>query len=139
MYSKILVATDGSDNALRAAKTAAELARAWKAELTVICVAYIPAMYESDLGSESRETFIEDWRRALEATKKVFEREGVVVKAKLAREGKPAEVICKEAEEGGYDLVVVGGKGLDDARGRALGSVSDRIVDGVHCAVLVAK
>ena len=76
MYSKILVATDGSDNALRAAETAAELARGWQAEVTIICVAYIPAMYESDLGSDSKEAFIEDWGRALEATKKVFEGKG---------------------------------------------------------------
>lgn len=139
MYSKILVATDGSDNALRAAQTAAGLAKGWKAEVTVVCVAYIPAMYQGSLGLDLMDTFVEDWRRALKATEKVFEREGVESKAELVTEGKPAEVICREAEDGGYDLVVLGNRGLDESRGRALGSVSDRVVHAVHCSVLVVK
>lgn len=139
MYSRILVASDGSDNALRAAQTAAELAKGWKAEVTIVCVAYLPAMYQTDLGSELVDTFVEDWKRALDATGRVFKEEGVKFEAKLLREGKPAQVICQEAEAGGYDLVVLGSKGLDESRGRALGSVSDRVVHRVHCSVLIVK
>jgi nucleotide-binding universal stress UspA family protein len=139
MFTRILIASDGSDNALRAAETVAELAKGWQAEVTVVCVAYVPAMYQSDLGPELTDTFVEDWQRALEATKRVFEKEGVEVQAKLVREGKPAHVICREAEAGGYDLVVVGSKGLDESGHKGLGSVSDRVVHGVHCSVLAVK
>ncbi len=139
MFSKMLVASDGSYNAVRAAQTAAELAKGWKAEATIICVAYVPAMYQADLGSELADAFVQDWKRALEATEEVFRKEGVEFNAKLVREEKPAEAICREAEGGGYELVIMGSKGLDGSRGEGLGSVSERVAHGVHCSVLIVK
>jgi nucleotide-binding universal stress UspA family protein len=47
--------------------------------------------------------------------------------------GHPAEVVCRLAEEGGYNLVVMGSGGLSEVGAFFLGSVSDKVSHHAHC------
>jgi nucleotide-binding universal stress UspA family protein len=47
-------------------------------------------------------------------------------------------VIAQVAEEGGYDLVVLGRRG-HFVRDRLLGSTADRVVDQATCPVMIVR
>jgi nucleotide-binding universal stress UspA family protein len=59
----------------------------------------------------------------------------------LEVEGAPGYAIAREATDGGYDLVVMGsrGLGLSEADLRLLGSVTERVLRMVSCPVLTVK
>ncbi len=137
MFSKILVATDGSSNAIRGARKALELAKLTKAEVTLVYVAYVPGLYKGDLSSELMESFIEDGKKILEDTAKIFKRADYQAKLKLVRDKKPSVAICSLAKN--YDLLILGTKGLHIKQVKALGSVSDDILHCTPCHVLLVK
>jgi nucleotide-binding universal stress UspA family protein len=64
--------------------------------------------------------------------------EGVQVET-LLREGHTVEEILKTANEGKYDLIVVGARGLSTIKEILLGSVSHGVVMHANCPVLVVK
>ena len=53
--------------------------------------------------------------------------------------GSPAEVIVETADDEGYDLVVMGSRGLGRLTGFLMGSVSQYVVEQSKCPVLVVK
>ena len=57
----------------------------------------------------------------------------------LVREGNPANEILSEADQGGYDLVVVGATSATDMRHSVLGSVSSKVAWNAPCSVLVVR
>jgi nucleotide-binding universal stress UspA family protein len=63
---------------------------------------------------------------------------GVSVRTKTA-EGDAATLLIQEAEEGGYDLLVVGNKGMTGATRFFLGSVPNKVSHHVPCALLIVR
>ena len=55
------------------------------------------------------------------------------------RAGHAAKIILSFANEGGYDLIVVGHSDHSELWGRLLGDTADRISDHAHCSVLIVK
>jgi nucleotide-binding universal stress UspA family protein len=80
MFKKILVATDGSDNAMRAAEQGRDIASCMGSQVTVVYAAYVPPMYTNDLRPEIFDSVRADGRRILNAATQVFE--GTEVKVK---------------------------------------------------------
>jgi len=139
MFRKILVATDGSEQALRGCLQAAGMAKAFGSEVTLMYVVYLPPMYEADVGPGFRETLIHDGKQILQKSKEEVDASGIDAKVKLVREGNPAEVIIKESKSGAYDLIVMGSSGLGRAGALQLGSVSARVTHDADCSVLIIK
>ncbi|KPL19357.1 MAG: hypothetical protein AMJ92_03480 [candidate division Zixibacteria bacterium SM23_81] len=139
MFSKLLVATDGSDNALRAARQAIQLVRKLPAKATLISVAYVPTMYRDDIGAELNESFLNDARQALRFTEKVFTEEQQSCDTKLVQDLHPADAILEEAKAGNYDLIVLGSRGLSEREVKRLGSVSQEVVQRAQCSVLLVR
>jgi len=148
--TKILVATDRSQNAFAAVRKAAETAHAFGAELHVVHVVPVAQPYHL-FGADVEEPSIyeEDmqWARDLlgEQVRKIEESGVKVTKASL-REGEPdAEVISLGeeivvlSEEIGAGLIVSGSRGLGGVRRALVGSVSSSIVRHAHCPVLVVR
>lgn len=121
MYARILVGTDGSPTAAKAVDRAAELAHATGASLTILSV-----------GAASRAGEIV--RREAERV----ESTGVTVDTKTAS-GDPASTLLDEAERGGFDLVVVGNKGMTGASRFVLGSVPNKVSHHAPCALLIVR
>jgi nucleotide-binding universal stress UspA family protein len=48
-------------------------------------------------------------------------------------------MLLKVAEEGGYDLIVIGHSDHSELWGRMLGDTADRIADHASCSVLIVK
>jgi nucleotide-binding universal stress UspA family protein len=137
MFKKILIGTDGSDNAMRAAEAGRDIAKSMDAEVTLVYAAYVPPFYKGDLGSELCDVLREEGIRILDATARVFEGSGVRVATKLLYDEKSEEGILRLLEEGDYDLVIVGSRGLDATSRKALGSTSNRVLEGTDRPVLI--
>lgn len=146
MFTKILLASDGSDYALRAAQAAAELAKGLGASVTVLHVFTMPVMQMSVPGSPSVDmdpgavsAYVEQVQDAVaKRTGKVLDDAGVPYSA-LLEVGHPAEAILRIAEDDGYDLIILGSRGLSAIRSFLLGSVSDKVSHHSHCPVLIVK
>lgn len=116
-YSRLLVATDGSATADRAARKGYELAGKLEAAVTLVFVGH-PKTGELVL-QDTAATMGE----GMEATT-------------LILEGDPADIIIEAAKEG-HDLLVVGNKGVAGAKGLFLGSVPKKVSEYAPCDVLV--
>jgi nucleotide-binding universal stress UspA family protein len=55
------------------------------------------------------------------------------------RLGQPAEEIIREAEEGRYDLIILGERRDHDLVTRLLGSTAKRVIEHAPCPVIIAK
>lgn len=85
---------------------------------------------EKELGREA-ETIVEDAEAHLEGY--ALELESVI------REGNPATEILGEADQGDYDLIVLGASGVSDLKHQMLGSVSAKVAAQAPCSVAVVK
>jgi nucleotide-binding universal stress UspA family protein len=59
--------------------------------------------------------------------------------ATLLSEGHTVEEILKTAEEGEFDLIVMGARGISRIKEILMGSVSDGVTRHAPCPVLVGK
>jgi nucleotide-binding universal stress UspA family protein len=141
--TKILLATDGSEEAQLAATTAAELAQKTNSELHLITVGPDLPLYElPEHPAEFEDVLRENRRRAkevLEQQAKRIEESGVTVKETHLLEGRADEEIVELAEEIGAGLIVMGSRGHGRLRRTLLGSVSDAVVRHAHCPVTVVR
>lgn len=135
---RMLVAVDGSQYGLEAVKAAAKLAAERGInKLTLINV--IPTVTTTvgvSLAAAPPED-IEAWE-VFEEPKAILKKAGVEAEL-LLREGDPADEIVRVAREEGFDLIIVGHRGLSPVKAFLLGSVSDRVVAHASCSVLVVR
>ena len=122
MYQRILVGTDGSDTAALAVDRAVEVARAAGAGLTIFSAA------RRDKASETV---------AAEAAR--HESSGVAIRTEVA-EGEPVGALIDACRTGGYDLLVLGNRGMTGVtRFLRLGSVPNKVSHHLPCSVLIVK
>jgi nucleotide-binding universal stress UspA family protein len=136
--TKILLATDGSEEAILAASTAAELAKGTDSELHVVTVGpFVPTVFAATEEEPAR--MAREARRTLdEQVRRIKAGHGTEVQAHL-RLGGAAEEIVAFAEDVGAGLIVMGSRGRGGIRRALMGSVAERVVRHAHCAVLVAR
>ncbi len=141
---KIVVATDGSECAYKAAVYAGFLARIIEdAEITILSVIDAGAIAQASLPPEAIPvTLSEEMERAasevLEDTRRKLLWTGKEITVRLGR-GVPASVICDVAEKGKFDLVVMGSRGHGHIAGILLGSVSDKVLHTASVPVLIVR
>ena len=142
MFSKILVATDGSQYSDKALETAVGLAKAFNSSL------YIIHVVEEDKVAMAASTMpimvnvIEDMvkigNEILNKAKAKASEAGVNAEVILAR-GNAADKILENADKLNVDLIVVGSRGLRGLARFLLGSVSEKVVRHSSKPVLVVK
>jgi nucleotide-binding universal stress UspA family protein len=138
---KILLATDGSEEASVAARTAVDLAERMDSELHVVHVGVVAPVYHPERhGYLARyEELQEEAQRLLdEQVEKVKSAGGTVVEAHL-RMGRADEEIVVLGEEIEVGLIVTGSRGLGGIRRALMGSVSESVVHHASCPVLVVR
>ncbi len=141
--TKILLATDGSEEALGAARTAVDLAEKTGSELHVAFVLRIRAAFEYDaMGFNIEEPHKEMQRmgkRLLDDYVRQVKEAGGDVEGAHFRMGRPDEGIVALGEEVGAGLIVMGSRGLGGVRRALMGSVSDSVVRHAHCPVMIVR
>jgi nucleotide-binding universal stress UspA family protein len=139
---RIVLATDGSEEAELAAGAAVEFARSTGSELHMVHVKLLPLTppYPEVLGWREDLEWAEREARELldEQVRKVEDAGGTVAEIHLRGE-QPAEEIVALAEELGAHLIVLGDRGCGGIRRALTGSVSDWVVRHAHCPVLVVR
>ena len=133
---RILVAVDGSAPAQRAARTAAELASATGARLTLACVLE-PIFLTMDAPEGLSASWVEAERSRADQLLAAAAKDIGGAPQVLVLSGAAAEALAEEAQ--GYDLVVVGSRGRNAAARVLLGSVSDRLLHLSPKPVLVVR
>jgi nucleotide-binding universal stress UspA family protein len=153
--TKVLLATDGSEEASSATEAAVEIAQKTGSELHVVHVYGVVPIYPlyppettDPGGAELEDPVLEEEleglseRRAQEvldaAVEKVQSAGATVAQAHLREGGVPHEIVAL-AEDLGVGLVVVGSRGRGGIRRALMGSVSDAVVRHAHCPVLVVR
>jgi nucleotide-binding universal stress UspA family protein len=146
--TKILLATDSSEEAELALSTAIDLANSTNSQLHVVTVGpWNPdpsyASHEASLRWETYEQASEAIGKEVQEildnqVRKIEEGGGTVQEAHLRR-GRKDEEIVRVAEEIGAGLIVMGSRGLGGMRRALMGSVSDGVMRHAHCPVLVVR
>jgi nucleotide-binding universal stress UspA family protein len=142
MFQKVLLPTDGSENALKAAEYVIDLMKTHSGvEVTVLNVyRLLPDLATHDLPFDPGlvESAKEASQQALAKTVALFEKAGLKATA-LSQEGDPAGEIISCAKRGGYDHIVIGSRGMGAVSSLILGSVAQKVLYLAACPVIVIK
>lgn len=118
MYRKVLIATDGSETAMKAARLGADLAAANGASVLLVHVG----------DPERGEAILSGAAASLGMNAQT-----------VSIEGNAAEKILEVAEHEGADLIVIGNKGMTGAKRLLLGGVPNHVSHHARCDVLIVK
>lgn len=150
----ILLATDGSDHALHAARFAGMLSRSTGARISIVTVhnddavmlnAMGPAIwpatvpYASMTADEIRENVESAASESLLPETRKACGEGAHIDAEVQLWGQVAERICEYADEQRCDLIVLGTRGQSNFSRLLLGSVSTQVTSHAHCPVTLVR
>ena len=137
MISKILVPTDGSKTAQKAARYAIDLAKQLKASIIILSVIDIRTLMTQSVvpGGETAIYSMEPVEDYLKMAakgysgeiKKLCDRSGVAATVSI-KTGHPVEVIVKEAKKSKANLIVMGSHGRSALSATVLGSVSYGVI-----------
>jgi nucleotide-binding universal stress UspA family protein len=145
VFTRILVATDGSQSSLRAAKYAVRLARRYQAELIVVSVIQRPSRTHMKHPAAARlERYYkyasrnaEQW---IDKVKPLAESLGVNVTSRVLQGATSiVKAITDYAANEKVDLIVVGRRGTGGFKRLLLGSVSNGVVNHAASPVLVVR
>lgn len=152
VFQKILVPIDGSEHAERALGTALNVATRFTGAITLMHVyslnVFLPlylygneginrGLAHQELSKLSEEMHDAGVNLLTESAKKI-EAQGIPVETRLT-EGHVMQEIVKTAQNGRFDLIVMGAKGESKIKEMLLGSVSEKVVRNAPCAVLIVK
>lgn len=122
MYQRILVGTDGSKTAAKAVARAVEVAKMFGASVTVMT---------AGRGSQAN--------AVVDAAVAEHESPGLTIEG-IVVAGDPVEALIETARAGGYDLVVVGNKGMTGlTRFFKVGSVPNKLSHHLPTSLLIVQ
>lgn len=130
---KILVAYDGGEAAHRALETAATLAHALGATVSVVSVVPTHGRLGTDPWDDS-----EVHAKELTEARTILRESGVEAQL-LEPVGDPAATIERIAREGEFDTIVLGSRGLNALERVLQGSVSEHVATHAEATVVIAR
>jgi nucleotide-binding universal stress UspA family protein len=161
LITKILVGVDGSKNSQRALDYALEIAEKFSASILILNVfqpppevgyqtntsTQFPAYMnpQNTIGNQSNLSgFIKDLREVHEtilsnAAERAIKLKPLIKITTELKEGNTSSQIIATAEDGEFDLIVLGHLGGSGIKEFLLGSTSERVVHQAKCAVLIVK
>jgi nucleotide-binding universal stress UspA family protein len=121
-FHKILVGTDGSPTAAKAVERAVQVAATADATLTIFTAGR----------ADKAEAVV-----SAEAAK--YADSGIAIDTKVV-DADPVSALIEEATAGGFDLLVMGNKGMTGVtRFFRLGSVPNKVTHHLPCSLLIVK
>ena len=151
---KVLLATDGSETALKAAAFAGDLARDCGAELVILACNNSELINLNALGASEwasagpperysidvmREDIEQETRRSILAPSAEAAGDMSPAPQQIQEWGHAAEVICEYAQTQGVDLIVLGSRGRSGFVKLLLGSVTVQVLNHAQCPVTVVR
>ena len=147
MFKTILAAVDGSDHAMKALDTAAEMAVMQKARLLILSVySHFSPMENTHSLVRARQELAPPDDALREFASDVVKVAAERARASGAREmdtfiaeGHPARTIVEFARDKKVDLIVMGNRGWGDVGSFLLGSVSHKVNSLAECTCITVK
>jgi nucleotide-binding universal stress UspA family protein len=138
LYNKILVPVDGSENCNNALLEAIKIAKTTGGKITVMHV--YPRWTTNIVDSKEAlpEILKSEAETILTQTKKLARAEGFEVQT-LMIDGDEVQQIVKTANDGHFDLIVMGARGKGIIKELVLGSVSSGVLKNTSRPVLITK
>ncbi len=137
---KILVPVDGSEQATQAARWASTLAGQSGGAITLLHVHALPAAEAMAMAHLSREQIAEiEERHAAPSFASAQQAMGAEAAETVTVIGDPREEIVGLASKGGFDLIVMGSRGLSPLKELLLGSVSEHVIRKASCPVTIVR
>lgn len=143
MYHKILVPFDNSKQAFSAIEHSIKLALVSKASVTLFHVVQDIPVLTDEAGDRlgiDRNAFIEQAKTKtqsmLDKLKESLSEHEIKIDTAVVV-GNPSREILKKAQIEGYDVIVMGSRGLGKIPGLLMGSVSNRVCRSASCPVIV--
>ena len=149
IFTKILVPIDGSKNADKALSKALVISEKFDSELILI---HVISDFILDFSTTAEGFQIPD-TTVIKIRKEVREQAKKMVEERLSRVQQKKKINCESviligdigseiiryAKKYNVDLVVMGARGLGKIKGLLLGSISNKVVIGSPCPVLIVK
>lgn len=144
---KVLLATDGSDDAVDAAVRGLAVLRGAE-DVVVVSVIHTPTVVSSGMesgfagGMATPEVVDAAWASAKEEADRNIDRtvaglpDGLPIERRIET-GEPGLAIVDAARELGVDAIIIGSRGRGAIRRALMGSVSSHVVHHAPCPVLV--
>lgn len=139
MFNKILLSSDGSEHALRAAEKAIALAESNPDAVIEVVYVIDGSKSKTDVLHSSNEIDREKKRKEkLALTEQKLTRAGMKYTIKILH-GEPGPAIVKYANSNKFDVCVIGSRGLNSLQEMVLGSVSHKVAKRAECPVMIVK
>jgi len=139
---RILCPVDFSESSRKAVVAARQYASLFSAALQLVHIIPTQCIKEKGhlwkrLRQEDRVTFDTAMRSEAESTLASFCKEMKIEGEGEIYEGLPGEVISSLAEEGRYDLIIVGARGLSYVKSVLVGGTTEAVLKSSPCPVLI--
>jgi nucleotide-binding universal stress UspA family protein len=144
-YNQILVPVDGSQISFSAVKKAAQIAKAFNSQLTLISLVAEDPFTDADFYYSSaimKEYFVQAHENATKSLSEALEfaqAEGVTAQTKIIKGQVSAEGIAAAATELKADLIVMGSHGRKGFQKMLLGSFAQDVLRNTELPVLIVK
>ncbi|MBI5605337.1 MAG: universal stress protein [Deltaproteobacteria bacterium] len=136
---KILVATDGSEQAMKAVKRALEMAEKEGAQVMIMSVAYFSRDDLDEMPPNIQDKLEAEARTALDKAKALFDEKSIKVETVLETGRVPANNIIRKAEEIKCDGILLGSTGRTGLKRAFMGSTAAKVVSLAPCTVTVIR
>lgn len=139
MYKRIALAADGSENSMRAARQALDIAKHSEGiEIEILLVADFTKAKNEVLHAQSKEALEYERRQKIRSIEELFLNEKVSYDVKILH-GEPGPTIVDYVNEQDFDLIILGSRGLNSLQEMVLGSVSHKVVKRAKAPVMIVK
>ncbi len=139
MYDKVVIPTDGSDNAERGVEEGLEMARTLGVKALAIYVvnaSEYEGLHQSSIRESAKTGMMAAGEKALEGVKELADDLEVELEAKVL-EGKPYRKICGAADD--TDIIYISSHGLSGFTRLFMGSTTERVLKNAEATVAVVK
>lgn len=140
MFRKMLLAYDNSPGADKALEVAIDLAKQYGAELWLLSVEDRLPHFAATIGEVDEEKEFEEQQLSAAQARALNRavREGLQPHMHLAV-GHVASTIVRFAQEGGFDVIVMGHTGRSGVWGNFLGTTAEKVSRHAPCTVIIVR
>lgn len=136
---KVLVATDGSEQATKAVQRALELAETRDAQVTIMAVALYAKTDFDEMPPNIQDKLEAEAVAALRRAEALFKAKNIPVKLVLEAGPVPANNILRQAQDGKFDRIILGSTGVSGFTRVMMGSTAAKVVANAPCEVTIVR
>ncbi len=135
---KVLLATDGSDQSMKAVQWTVDNFGD-KAKVTIYAVAPFAQDLLAEMPPNIQQKLENEAKASLEKAKAAFDAKNIAVETVLAVGMVPANNIIDKAQDGGFDMIVMGSTGVGGLKRAMMGSTASKVVSHTPCSVTIIR